>query len=96
VTDDDMHRQNPGARTLGVMFTDLKVVGIGSATNYMETFGSKFDPTVLLEKLRGPRSPPLKTILLGFEGVVRPREMLRKACLYLVNISLTVPPLQSC
>jgi len=93
---DDMRRPNPSARTLGVMFKDLKVVGIGSATNYMETFGSKFDPTVLLEKLRGPRSPPLKTILLGFEGVVRPGEMLRKACLYLINISLTILPLQSC
>ena len=59
------------------MFKDLRVVGLGAAANYQPTFGSFFNPRVILEKIQASRHPPLRDILSGFEGVVRPGEMLR-------------------
>ncbi|KAN0136953.1 ABC-2 type transporter domain containing protein [Lactarius tabidus] len=64
------------SRELGVMFKDLRVVGLGAAASYQPTFGSFFNPKVILEKIRTLRHPPLRDILSGFEGVVRPGEML--------------------
>lgn len=61
------------------MFHNLRVVGLGSAENYQSTFGSLFDPHVLLQSLHEARKPPLRDILSGFEGVVRPGEMLRQS-----------------
>jgi hypothetical protein len=46
------------------MFKDLRVVG------------SVFNPRVILKKIQALRHPPLRDILSGFEGVVRPGEML--------------------
>ncbi|EIM87152.1 pleiotropic drug resistance ABC transporter [Stereum hirsutum FP-91666 SS1] len=63
-------------RELGVLFKDLRVVGLGSAASYQPTLGSLFDPRVFLEKFRAFRNPPLRNLLEGFEGVVRPGEML--------------------
>lgn len=64
------------------MFKDLRVVGLGSAASYQTTFGSLFDPRVMAEKFRNLRNPPLRDILYGFEGVVRPGEMLRTFLLF--------------
>ena len=64
-------------RELGVWFKDLHVVGLGAAVSYQSTFGSFFNPKVILENLRTNRHPPLRDILSGFEGVIRPGEMLR-------------------
>ncbi|KAH9045960.1 ABC-2 type transporter-domain-containing protein [Lactarius hengduanensis] len=64
------------SRELGVMFRDLRVVGLGAAASYQPTFGSFFNPNIILEKIRALRHPPLRDILSGFEGVVRPGEML--------------------
>jgi ATP-binding cassette subfamily G (WHITE) protein 2 (SNQ2) len=59
------------------MFKDLHVVGLGAAASFQPTFGSTFNPKVILEKIQTLRHPPLRDILNGFEGVVRPGEMLR-------------------
>jgi ATP-binding cassette subfamily G (WHITE) protein 2 (SNQ2) len=64
------------SRELGVMFKDLRVVGLGAAASYQPTFGSFFNPKIILEKIQAFRHPPLRDILSGFEGVVRPGEML--------------------
>ncbi|KAI9448645.1 ABC-2 type transporter-domain-containing protein [Russula earlei] len=63
-------------RELGVLFQDLRVVGLGAAASYQTTFGSIFNPFAILEHIRTFRHPPLRDILSGFEGVVRPGEML--------------------
>jgi len=64
-------------RELGVMFKDLHVVGLGAAASFQPTFGSMFNPKAILENIQTLRHPPLRDILTGFEGVVRPGEMLR-------------------
>ncbi|KAH9022164.1 pleiotropic drug resistance ABC transporter [Lactarius pseudohatsudake] len=64
------------SRELGVMFRDLRVVGLGAAISYQRTIGSVFNLKVILEKIQALRRPPLRNILSGFEGVVRPGEML--------------------
>ncbi|KAH8997919.1 pleiotropic drug resistance ABC transporter [Lactarius akahatsu] len=64
------------SRELGVMFKDLRVVGLGAATSYQPTIGSFFNPRVIIQNIQALRRPPLRNILSGFEGVVRPGEML--------------------
>jgi ATP-binding cassette, subfamily G (WHITE), member 2, SNQ2 len=76
------------SRELGVMFKDLHVVGLGAAASYQNTFGSVFSPMVIMEKIRTSRHPPLRDILAGFEGVVRPGEMLRSSIVGLVTIRI--------
>ncbi|KAI6145202.1 ABC-2 type transporter-domain-containing protein [Pisolithus tinctorius] len=61
---------------LGVMFRDLRVVGVGASTALQPTVGSQFNPRSLLSIINNLRHPPLRDILSGFEGVVRPGEML--------------------
>ena len=65
-------------RELGVMFKDLRVVGLGTTASHQATFGSFLNPLNLLKTIDSLRHPALRDILRGFEGVVRPREMLRK------------------
>ena len=60
-----------------MMFKDLRVAGLGPTARYQATFGSLFDPRVAAEKIRNLRNPPLRDILYGFEGVVRPGKTLR-------------------
>ncbi|KAF8623914.1 hypothetical protein AX15_006135 [Amanita polypyramis BW_CC] len=67
---------NIKTRELGVMFRDLRVLGLGSSASYMPTLGSALNPFVMLENIQNIRHPPLQTILSEFEGVVRPGEML--------------------
>lgn len=66
-------------RELGVMFRDLHVVGLGATASHQATFGSFFNPLNLLRTINELRHPALRDILQGFEGVVRPGEMLRKS-----------------
>ncbi|RDB27092.1 Brefeldin A resistance protein [Hypsizygus marmoreus] len=63
-------------RELGVLFEDLRVVGLGSSASYQPTLGSVLNPLSIIDKIQKMRHPPLRDILSGFEGVVRPEEML--------------------
>ncbi|KAF8877242.1 pleiotropic drug resistance ABC transporter [Gymnopilus junonius] len=64
-------------RTLGVGFRDLRVVGITAADNYLPTLGSLLNPLNIFAKIQKLRHPSLRNILSGFEGVVKPGEMIR-------------------
>jgi ATP-binding cassette subfamily G (WHITE) protein 2 (SNQ2) len=55
---------------------DLRVVGLGAAAKYQDTILSILNPLQLLDAIQNVRHPPVKNILSGFEGVVRPGEML--------------------
>ncbi|KAL1743665.1 ABC-2 type transporter-domain-containing protein [Schizophyllum fasciatum] len=63
------------SRELGVVFEDLSVTGVGSAAAYQPTLGSMFNPVDIVHGLQGIRHPPTRQILSGFEGVIRPGEM---------------------
>ncbi|KLO14358.1 hypothetical protein SCHPADRAFT_826595 [Schizopora paradoxa] len=63
-------------RTLGVVFYDLNVQGLGSAASAQPTLGSVLNPLNVPEMVRLKRHPPVRSILSGFEGVVKPGEML--------------------
>ncbi|KDR66421.1 hypothetical protein GALMADRAFT_80772 [Galerina marginata CBS 339.88] len=64
------------SRQLGVAFEDLTVVGLGTSASFQATLGSLLNPLNIISKIRSIRHPPLRDILSGFEGVVRPGEML--------------------
>lgn len=66
-------------RQLGVMFQDLCVVGLGTSVSYQPTLASVLDPRSIYDRIQVIRHPPLRTILSGFDGVVRPGEMLCKS-----------------
>ncbi|KAE9393362.1 hypothetical protein BT96DRAFT_924054 [Gymnopus androsaceus JB14] len=63
-------------RELGVLFEDLTVVGLGSGASYQETLGSTINPFNAIASIQSAMHPPTRDILSGFEGVVRPGEML--------------------
>ncbi|KAJ7476163.1 pleiotropic drug resistance ABC transporter [Mycena latifolia] len=63
-------------RELGVVFQDLRVVGLGASASFLPTLGSTLNPLSIIEKIQTMRNPPLRNILDGFSGVVRPGEML--------------------
>ncbi|OAX36457.1 pleiotropic drug resistance ABC transporter [Rhizopogon vinicolor AM-OR11-026] len=63
-------------RELGVMFKDLRVVGVGARASLQPTIGSLFNPAAILRNISKVRNPPTRDILSGFEGVVAPGEML--------------------
>jgi hypothetical protein len=71
------------------MFRDLRVVGLASAASHIPTVGAFLNPSALLEKIQSIRHPYLKTILSGFEGVVRPGEMLcmLRAVIYILRMA---------
>lgn len=64
------------SRELGVLFEGLRVVGMGASASYQKTLGALFNPLGIIENIKNARHPPLRDILAGFEGVVRPGEML--------------------
>ena len=68
-------------RELGVLFENLNVVGLGAGASFQPTLGSMFNPKVIIEQIQTMRHPPLRDILSGFEGVIRPGEMLRNILL---------------
>ncbi|EMD36973.1 hypothetical protein CERSUDRAFT_114880 [Gelatoporia subvermispora B] len=63
-------------RELGVVFNDLRVVGLGAGATYQPTLASETNPLGILDKIQAARHPPTRDILSGFEGVVKPGEML--------------------
>ncbi|KAG6860184.1 hypothetical protein C0995_014729 [Termitomyces sp. Mi166 len=63
-------------RTLGVVFRDLEVVGLGASNTYQPTLGSLFSYKTIQANIHAARHPPVRSILNGFEGVVKPGEML--------------------
>ncbi|KAF9242291.1 ABC-2 type transporter-domain-containing protein [Melanogaster broomeanus] len=63
-------------RELGVVFKDLRVVGVGARAPFQPTFGSLFSPKTIMKNINAMRHPPVRDILSGFEGVVTPGEML--------------------
>jgi len=65
------------SRSLGVVFQDLTVVGLGATASHQETLGSTFNPLTIFKDIQDGRHPPTRNILSGFEGVVCPGEMLR-------------------
>jgi ATP-binding cassette subfamily G (WHITE) protein 2 (SNQ2) len=64
------------SRRLGVMFQDLRVVGLGASASYQPTLGSLLNPINVIGAVRSARHPALRDIISGFHGVVRPGEML--------------------
>ncbi|KAG6843984.1 hypothetical protein H0H87_010943 [Tephrocybe sp. NHM501043] len=70
---DEAHIQ---ARTLGIVFRDLEVVGLGASDTYQPTLGSLFSYKTIQANIHATRHPPVRSILSGFEGVVKPGEML--------------------
>jgi ATP-binding cassette subfamily G (WHITE) protein 2 (SNQ2) len=67
------------SRELGVVFTDLNVVGLGASATFQETFASFLNPLNILKGIQTKRHPPTRNILSGFNGVVRPGQMLRSS-----------------
>ncbi|KAK0449820.1 pleiotropic drug resistance ABC transporter [Desarmillaria tabescens] len=64
------------ARELGVVFRNLRVVGMGASSSHQPTLGTALDPRSILGIIQKIRHPPVRDIISGFEGVVRPGEML--------------------
>ncbi|KAM6501505.1 pleiotropic drug resistance ABC transporter [Amanita muscaria] len=64
------------SRELGVGFEDLRVIGLGAGASHQTTLGTMFNPLNIAGAIRNMRHPILRDILSGFEGVVRPGEML--------------------
>jgi ATP-binding cassette subfamily G (WHITE) protein 2 (SNQ2) len=69
-------------RTLGVVFQNLCVVGLGASATYKSTLGSALDFTKIFKLIRQLRQPPTREIITRFEGVVSPGEMLRESLNY--------------
>ncbi|KDR82402.1 hypothetical protein GALMADRAFT_56996 [Galerina marginata CBS 339.88] len=63
-------------RELGVRFQDIRVVGLGAASSHQDTISSMVNPFNMVSSIQASRHPPTRDILSGFEGVVRPGEML--------------------
>ena len=70
------------SRQIGVVFENLRVVGLDVSASLQPTLGSLLNPLNIFAKFRSLRHPPLKDIISGFEGVVRPGEMLREFQIY--------------
>ncbi|KAG8216186.1 ABC-2 type transporter-domain-containing protein [Butyriboletus roseoflavus] len=64
------------SRELGVLFDQLRVVGKGTSSSLQSTLGSGLNPMNVLRTIQDLRHPHLYDIISGFQGVVRPGEML--------------------
>ena len=73
-----MDRSDVKRRELGVLFENLRVVGLGESAAIQPTFGSTLNPANWIQGIQHMRHPATRDILSGFEGVVRPGEMLRE------------------
>jgi len=60
------------------MFQELRVVGLGATASQNDTIGSVLNPFNIIEYIQKARHPPIRDIINGFEGVVKPGEMLRE------------------
>lgn len=65
-------------RELGVVFRDLRVVGLGATASHAPTLSSLFNPFSVVGAIQSLIHPPVRDIISGFEGVVRPGEMIRQ------------------
>ncbi|KAG9313738.1 hypothetical protein JVU11DRAFT_6092 [Chiua virens] len=63
-------------RELGVMFRDLRVVGLGVGAAVQNNLASPFSPKSIINTIKNLRHPPVRDIISGFGGVVLPGEML--------------------
>ena len=68
-------------------FQNLRIVGLGAAASYQDTFGSTLNPLNIVSNIRAAMHPATRDILSGFEGVVRPGEMLRTSYIYIRRVS---------
>ncbi|KAH9841151.1 pleiotropic drug resistance ABC transporter [Rhodofomes roseus] len=71
-----MDRSDVKRRELGVLFENLRVVGLGESAAIQPTFGSTLNPLNWIRGIQRMRHPATRDILSGFEGVVRPGETL--------------------
>ncbi|THU82570.1 hypothetical protein K435DRAFT_446226 [Dendrothele bispora CBS 962.96] len=67
---------NVPLREIGVVFENLHVQGLGSDASFQPTLGGLFNPLGMIENIKSARHPVTRDILNGFEGVVKPGEML--------------------
>ncbi|PWN90960.1 hypothetical protein FA10DRAFT_267384 [Acaromyces ingoldii] len=66
-----------GSRSMGLAFQDYTVTGIGAGVGLSKSIGDVLtEPLRIGSTIRAMRYPPIKTILHGFEGHVKPGEML--------------------
>lgn len=80
-------------RELGVLFDQLRVVGKGASSSFQSTVGSSLNLTNILRAVQDRRYPRLRNIISGFQGVVRPGEMLRMFPVQMQPIwKLTIQP----
>lgn len=70
------------------MFQDLRVVGLGATASQNDTIGSVLNPFNIVDFVRKARHPPIRDIINGFEGVVKPGEMLRELNILMIYSSL--------
>jgi len=75
-------KHNIKPRSLGIVFRDLRVSGLTAASSYFPTLGSLFNPRSIIENVQSLRHPNVRDILSGFEGVVKPGEMIRESYSY--------------
>jgi ATP-binding cassette subfamily G (WHITE) protein 2 (SNQ2) len=80
-------------RELGIVFKNLSVVGLGATTSYAPTLGSLFNPFSMVEAIQKLIHPPIRNILSGFEGVVKPGEMLCESHSH-IGVTITLNFLQ--
>ncbi|KIJ51214.1 hypothetical protein M422DRAFT_158653 [Sphaerobolus stellatus SS14] len=63
-------------RQTGVTFKNLRVTGLGATHKHQETIFSALNPLNIIHFAQKLRHPPVKDILSGFNGSIRPGEML--------------------
>ena len=76
-------------RKLGVMFRNLRVVGLGVGAAVQHNLVSLFYPQSIIKYINTLWYPPVRDIISGFEGVVLPGEMLRVYTSFAGFIGLT-------
>lgn len=69
-----------------MVFKDLRVVGLGATASHAPTLSSLFNPFSVVGAIQSLIHPPVRDIISGFEGVVRPGEMIRQ---YFLSLLLT-------
>ncbi|KAG9310127.1 ABC-2 type transporter-domain-containing protein [Chiua virens] len=64
------------SRELGVLFDQLRVVGKGTSSSFQATIGSQLNLLNIWRAIQNARHSHLRDIISGFQGVIRPGEML--------------------
>lgn len=76
-------------RKLGIMFKDLRVVGLSVNKGVQHNVASLFFPRSIMKYINTLRHPPVRDIISDFEGTVLPGEMLRTYFSLLASSSFT-------